>query len=367
MCSNWNVSAANFKGYAAWITPFSRKSSLSLSAGSYRTGTRRAWQFPPSSSSPIFQVKKIATKLPDSCWLQVRAMSGGLHALVNDLILLGQSILTERQIDPCTGTWVDTDSGQMFVLETGERRFWSLALQAALLRLEEEPELKVVPQPGNSRQRQVVENFMRRDLCAVELGKAVATMILESLDIYPEENEDELAYYRRALQINRLPSGTWPEIERLTGKSRPVLYRHLHILTLDDDLLYLATLHRLPEGALRDIVTVDSPKQRRRMLLGAVDDVLGRTGAVQTGGGERQRQRPGRAARTEADQPRKLAGRALSLLDSLLKQGRVDGNYDRVAAEISANIEDAEALDTVAAVFKSLASSLRKMQDRRKR
>jgi hypothetical protein len=322
---------------------------------------------PPELKFAYFSGQKDCYEIARLLLVAGESDAGGLHTLVNDLILLGQSIITERQIDPCTGTWVDTDSGQMFVLETGERRFWALALQAAILRLEEEPELKVVPQPGNSRQRQVVENFMRRDLCAVELGKAVATMILESLDIYPEENEDELAYYRRALQINRLPSGTWPEIERLTGKSRPVLYRHLHILTLDDDLLYLATLHRLPEGALRDIVTVDSPEKRRRMLLGAVDDVLGRTGAVQTGGGEMQRQRPGRAARTEADQPRKLAGRALSLLDSLLKQGQLDGNYDRVAAEISANIEDAEALDTLAGVFESLASSLRKMQGRRKR
>jgi hypothetical protein len=55
------------------------------------------------------------------------------------------------------------------------------------------------------------------------------------------------------------------------------------------------------------------------------------------------------------------------LLDSLLKQDQVDGNYDQVAAKSSANIEDAEALDKVAALYESFASSLRKMQGWRKR
>ena len=178
----------------------------------------------------------------------------GLFHMVNELRLLGQSILNERQIEPATGVWVEADGGLVFVLETGERRFWSLALEAVARQMPEEPLLKVSVEPGASRQRQVAENFLREDLCAVEMGKAVATMILESQDIYPEDNEAELAYYRRALQVNRLPSGTWPEIERLTGCSRSVLYRHLRILTLDDQLLYLASLSRLPEGALRAIV-----------------------------------------------------------------------------------------------------------------
>ena len=38
------------------------------------------------------------------------------------------------------------------------------------------------------------------------------------------------------------------------------------------------------------------------------------------------------------------------MLDSLLKQGQVDGNYDRVAAEISASIENPEALDRLAGI-----------------
>jgi len=139
--------------------------------------------------------------------------------MVNELRLLGQSILNERQIEPATGVWVDADGGPVFVLETGERRFWSLALEAVARQMQEEPLLKVSVEPGASRQRQVAENFLREDLCAVEMGKAVATMILESQDIYPEDNEEEMAYYRRALQVNRLPSGTWPEIERVTGCS----------------------------------------------------------------------------------------------------------------------------------------------------
>jgi hypothetical protein len=285
----------------------------------------------------------------------------GLFRMVNELRLLGQSILNERQIEPATGVWVDADGGPVFVLETGERRFWSLALEAVARQMQEEPLLKVSVEPGASRQRQVAENFLREDLCAVEMGKAVATMILESQDIYPEDNEEEMAYYRRALQVNRLPSGTWPEIERVTGCSRSVLYRHLRILTLDDHLLYLATLYRLPEGALREIV-LEPRDHQQEMVQKAIQE---RWGQVLEGEqpGQKNKSKP-RSSPTDTEVRHKLADRITSLLGPLSKQSKSDGNLDQVAKELSVILDHQDVLNA-ADVFDALAASIRKMPHRK--
>jgi hypothetical protein len=287
----------------------------------------------------------------------------GLFRMVGELRLLGQSILNERQIEPATGMWIEAEGEPLFFLETGERRFWSLALEAVARRMKEEPLLRVLPEPGTSRQRQVVENFLREDLCAVEMGKAVATMILESLDIYPLEREDEVAYYRRALQIKRLPSNTWPEIERVTGYSRPVLYRHLRILSLDDDLLYLATLHRLPESALRAIVT--SPRERqRRMVLDAIEERLAPAG--DSGLPESAAAGPSFQAKTAKRADQNLARRTQALLRQLEKQALQQGDLGGVASELS-TLLGPDGADAAAGMFESLASGLRGAHQRRKR
>lgn len=289
----------------------------------------------------------------------------GLARLVGSLRQLGQSILTERQIEPATGTWVDAENGPMFILETGERRFWSLALEAVVRKLKDEPALLVLPQPGNSRQRQVAENFVREDLCAVEMGQAIAIMILESLDIYPEEGENELSYYRRALNIQRLPAGIWAEIKRLTGHSRPVLYRHLCILSLSDELLYWATLYRLPERVLRDIVTAPHEKQRG-MILRVIDEK--QQLAEEASGLEQGKSRTAKKAprsRSAAGVNRRLAAQVFSIVKSITKQGKESRVYDEIAAELSLLLKDPEDLSSAAAVFEGLALSSKKMHQRR--
>jgi hypothetical protein len=296
--------------------------------------------------------------------LDLAEEDAGVQHLVNELRLLGQSILNERQIEPATGIWVDTAGGLVVILETGERRFWSLAIEAVVRRMREEPQLRISVEPGASRQRQVAENFLREDLCAVEMGKAVATMILESQDIYPEDNEAEMAYYRRALQTNRLRSGTWPEIERITGYSRTVLYRHLRLLALDDELLYLSTLYRLPEGALRDIVL--QPKEKQKDLV--IQAIQERWGEIVEGGaggnGRRSKKKAAAPAAGVEEARRRLADRVTALLGPLTKQSRADGNLDEVALELASRL-DREAARAAARMFETLAVQLHKASDRR--
>ena len=284
----------------------------------------------------------------------------GLQHLVAELRLLGQSILNERQIEPATGVWVDTDGGQVLILETGERRFWSLAVESVARHMSEEPLLRVSVEPGASRQRQVAENFLRENLCAVEMGQAVATMILESQDIYPQENEAETAYYRRALQATRLPSGTWPEIERITGYSRTVLYRHLRILALDDDLLYMATLYRLPEGVLREIVLQPAARQKE-LVYGAVRERWGEDleGNAPNAGGRRSKKKPADAPVGSAETQRRLANKVPPLLNLLGKEGQSSGNFHGIAKELALMLDRRQML-TAADTLEALAADMRK-------
>jgi hypothetical protein len=311
---------------------------------------------PPEIKTPFFTGEIDCYEAARSLLIAAEGDSG-LFRLVGELQLLGQSILNESQIDPATGSWLETGNGPVFVLETGERRFWSLALQAVSLQLREEPELKVISQPGNSRQRQVVENFLREDFCAVEMGKAVATMILESMDIYPADGEDEMVYYRKALRYDRLPRHTWPEIERLTGYSRPVLYRHLHLLELDDDLLYLAILYRLPEGALRDIITAPTG-ERRGMVLALIEKHLSTSDSESRAHAERE------ASNKGGSQPDPLAYQKSMRKFILSLKPFADGDYDRAAEEIS-RILTPENLDIVASILSSLANKLRQRRGQR--
>lgn len=83
-----------------------------------------------------------------------------LRREVDELLLLGQSILSEDQVEPATGSWVQVQGlGPRFFLEAGEQRFWSLVLSAIQLQLQEGPRLQVVEQKEISRLRQVAENI----------------------------------------------------------------------------------------------------------------------------------------------------------------------------------------------------------------
>lgn len=288
----------------------------------------------------------------------------GLRRQVDELFLLGESILTEGQIEPATGAWVQTQIGPRFLLEAGERRYWSLALKAVQQGVEEEPRLQVIEQKENSRLRQVAENLQREDISAVDLAKATAALILILLDKHPDpEAENELDYYRQALQVKRLPSGTWPTVERIVGFSRPYLYRHLQILALDDELLYLASLYRLEERRLREIVT--APKERQRgLLLAAIDEQLS-SADLERAAQEPEPARESRGPRTSPGPHRQMASRVKSWL-KIIREPGFDLDYDRVAGELSVLLRDPEELEIAAENLEALAASLRKIRARRK-
>lgn len=288
----------------------------------------------------------------------------GLRRQVDELLFLGESILSEGQIEPATGAWIQTQVGSRFLLEAGERRFWSLALKAIERELPEEPRLQVIEQKETSRLRQVAENMQREDISAIDLAKSTASLILILLDSHPEpDGANEMDYYRQALRVKRLPSGTWPTVERIVGLSRPYLHRHLQILTLDDDLLYLASLYRLEERRLREIVA--APKKRQRgLMLAAIEEQLS-SADLERAAQEPEMTKQHRGPRTSSGPHRQVANRIKSWLRAIHQPG-FDMDYDHVAGELSAMLRDPQDLEIAAESLEALADSLRKIRERRR-
>ena len=208
----------------------------------------------------------------------------------------------------------------------------------------------------------------------MDLGKAIAALILLQLERLPNPEMDELTYFRQALKIKKLPNGIWQGIIRVVGLSRPVLYRHLQLLKMDDDLLYMASLYRLEEGRLRQILAAPLDQQRRLVLMAIEeprltgDDLAGIAQNTEDQLGDDQVSRnPAKSrkgAHTSLGPHRQLAVRVKSML-SLVRRPEFDGNLDEVASELSGLYRDPHDLETAADHLEALAASLRKIRSRR--
>ncbi len=281
---------------------------------------------------------------------------------VAGLLSLGDSILQEGQIEPGTGRWVNTSAGPRFLLEIGERRFWGLVLQSLQHTPAEEFRLKVEERKETSRVRQVSENVKREDLSAVDFSKAVASLILALQDIEPAPGQNELEYFRQALEV-RVPRGLWPRIKELVNLDRSYLYRHLQILGLDDQLLYLASIYRLEEYRLREIMAAP-PEKRRALMYMAIEEKLTQADIARL---VEQGMDEGQARPTPPTAPgphRQLASRIKSLV-KFVGQPSFDRNFDEVAREFAALLRNPqEGLEKAAADLEALADSMRRIRAR---
>lgn len=286
----------------------------------------------------------------------------GLQNQVDSLLDLGENILEFGQIEPATGSWMQQDGGHVFALEVGERRFWSLALAAVHHQLPQEPTLRIIEESHFSRERQIAENVQREGNTAVDRARAIAGLILMRLDMYPDPAmEDDLDYFRQVLKVKRLPNGTWPPIERQMRLSRPVLERHLQILRLSTELVYLAKLYDLPEGRLREIVAAPKGVQKEMLLLAIEQDLSARELREHV-----EQQKSQRPPRQKSAIPTHL--KAASRLRAFLKLARrrdFSKGYEPVAVEFSATAQNADELIEVAEHLEEQAHWLRVMYDRR--
>jgi len=190
-------------------------------------------------------------------WLAMAKADSGVAAEVDKLLSMGQSFDEHGQIKPITGSWAQSTDGRfVFVIETGERRFWAACLRAVREHLPEEPLLRVEVVEHPTRQRQVLENLHAETPSAVGHACEVAALILAELGIQPPATiDDEFDYFRQA-QSRRMPDGLWDRVAPVMQLTRPRMVQLLNILHLPTPLLTLADQHRLPERVLREVLAV---------------------------------------------------------------------------------------------------------------
>ena len=290
----------------------------------------------------------------------------GIAREVASLLALGESILSDEQISSATGKWMQTPAGPRFLLETGERRMWSLAIayiqtgNSETPSSDEEPRLKVIERKEISRVRQVAENVQREDISAVDLAKAIASLILLHLGISPDKDEPDNDYFRRVLEIKKLPNGTWEEVQKVISYERTYLGKHLQLLALDDESLYKASQYRLPEGLLRGIIS--APRSDQPAL---IDEAIRRILANE----DTNPPEPERPGKAEPRPSLDLATRSAKQVRSLYKLIMRDPSKRSIretAIRFATMTKDPENdLDTAAEYLTLIADELRDIRSKR--
>jgi hypothetical protein len=207
---------------------------------------------PSAIASPFFRFE-IDCFQAAADWVELAKSDPGIRRRVDDLLALGMSLESDGQIKAITGSWQNLGGRTVFLLETGERRFWGTVLRAVISQTGEDPLIEAVSVPEPSRVRQVIENEKYETPNAISRARAVAALILDFNSMPPQHGEGKrFDYHRQALGV-RVSGKTWAEIERVIGIGRPALVRHLQLLELPDPLLELADTYGVPERVLREV------------------------------------------------------------------------------------------------------------------
>jgi hypothetical protein len=293
-------------------------------------------------------------------WLDWALKNPAIAAQVDKLIEMGATFDQHGQIKPATGCWIQIDGGTIFQLETGERRFWAAALTAARSGYEEEPHLEVREIANPSRERQIIENQHAEPPSAVGRAREIAALILGSLDIHPGEDiVDDFDYFRKALEIKRMPQGLWSEIELIMGIRRPQMVRLLNLLVLPSELLAQADLYRIPERVLREII-VRPEDQWDLAVTAAINLGLTHEDVALIELQERAiSKKSGQTGRKLKQTPYQKAARRIKSFLKLASRREIRGDVGAVATELAADFHDQQELIYAVDLLEELVAHLR--------
>ena len=222
---------------------------------------------PPSLRNAFFSGKTNCYQTAMD-WLAMAHNDPGIRHEVDQLLAMGASFDEHGQIKSITGSWQTNPSGEyVFVIETGERRFWAACLQYASSGVKDEPLLRVEVVAHPTRQRQVLENRHAEPPSAVEQACEVASLILAELGISPDnEIGDDFDFFRLA-RTQRMPIGLWDRLTPIMQLTRPRMVQLLNILQLPSPLLDLADRYRLSERVLREVLATPREQWERVIRL----------------------------------------------------------------------------------------------------
>ena len=300
-----------------------------------------------------------------SQWLALAGTDPGIATQVNGLLEMGKSIMELNQIEPATGAWTEPKPGVYeLLLSTGERRFWSLAL-SSVSNNQGEPQLEVqeIQLDEHSLMRQIVENESAKPLSAIGKARAIAGLILESLDPLPTELDrlsdtppTDYEYYRSALDIEKItgskymPRGMWEEIGKIMGIERQYMVYHLDLLKLPEDLQYQADIHGLPESVLREILKLPKTQWAKVIALAAKQGLTIP---------EVKRMRTSKGKKTSTkDSPANKAASRLKSFWKITRDIKTSKDIEQVATSFVVGLDKKEML-AGADVLESLAKKIR--------
>jgi len=307
-----------------------------------------------------------------------RWMDGARHdqvmaARLERLQDLEQSVHDTGLIKPATGTWQRTEQGQdFFFLETGERRFWAVVLDAVEQgRRPEEVVLEAISTPEPSRRRQAEENEKSEKLTAVGRAREIAGLLLDFLGIQPNGAKFYGPYeYPRQVSEHRISEDMWDEVGKITGLGRSRMVQILQILKLDDDILDVADAYDIQSKHLYEIARMPYVQAKARLgeLVKSVEMERGEERDLLTDEkeGEDREDTPApisnRPAKYNTASPSLRAARRLkSTMVSLVeKVGRnAENPISTIATDLFEELEDPEQIAEVADRLESLAVQLR--------
>jgi hypothetical protein len=201
-------------------------------------------------------------------WLSLARTDSGMEQEVQRLLAMGSSFDEHGQIKSITGKWEMSPSGEyVFMIETGERRFWAACLQYTSSGAADEPLLRVEVVETPTRQRQVLENRHAEPPSSVEQACEVAALILAEMDIHPEDDATDDYDYFRLARTQRMPTGLWDKIIPIMQLTRPRMVQLLNILQLPSSQLDLADRYRLSERVLREILSAPRDQWERMIRM----------------------------------------------------------------------------------------------------
>lgn len=207
-------------------------------------------------------------------WLRISERDVGWEQRVRELLDMGGSFEDQGQIKPITGAWIPSrGGGYIFMIETGERRFWAACLLAVKEKRSQEPELRVEVVSLPTRKRQVLENRHAQSPSAVGQACEVAALMLEEMKIEPDPRlEDEYEFFKQAL-ARRAPRGMWSALEPVMQHSTRRMQQLLAILQLPSPLLEIADRHRIPERVLREVLALPAQAWETAIMTAARENL----------------------------------------------------------------------------------------------
>jgi hypothetical protein len=210
----------------------------------------------PAALRPAFFSGQSDCYKSAAAWLEIARSDAHQHAEIERLLAMGLSFDQHGQIKPITGSWTKPGGSFIFLIETGERRFWAACLQRVSQNLPGEPLLRVEAISNPTRQRQVLENRHAEPPSAVGQACEVASLILAELGLLPDATlNDEFDYFRQA-RAQRMPTGMWERLMPVMQLTRPRMVQLLNLLQMPTPLLDLADRSRLPERVLREVLSL---------------------------------------------------------------------------------------------------------------